>query len=183
MIGIELNDFPVDAQDAFVGTYHRIHFSCNARPVYQMGDFLLLRQGLQWVVAPQESHVLTRCCPDDGCVGYALISTADENSHVQHRCPDMPDGDGERPRPARFLANPTRVGANDDIALQQGASATGERCLAGAGAASRESSLSQSERLHLRVFACPVDRVPLPLTLERQINFRSGLVSGCNSQV
>ena len=84
-----------DPQDAFVGTYHRIHFSCNEKPVYQMGEFLLLRQGLQWVVASEESQVLNRCCPDAGCVGYALIAANEENSFPHHRCPDMPDGEGE----------------------------------------------------------------------------------------
>ena len=83
------------AQDAFAGTYHRIYSSCNGKPVYQMGDFLLLRQGLQWVVAAEESQILSRCCPDNGCVGYAVLVANEENSRVHYRCPEMPDGEGE----------------------------------------------------------------------------------------
>jgi hypothetical protein len=61
-----------------------------------MGDFLLLRQGPQWVVAAEESQILSRCCPDAGCVGYALLAANEENSRVVHyRCPETPDGDGE----------------------------------------------------------------------------------------
>jgi hypothetical protein len=59
-----------------------------------MDDFLMLRQGSQWIVAALESQVLSRCCPDNGCVGYALLAPNEENTIEQHRCSDAPDGSG-----------------------------------------------------------------------------------------
>ena len=82
------------SDESLEGTFHRIHASCNGMPVYEMGGFLLLRQGLQWVVAAAESQVLSRCCPDAGCVGYALLAANEENSAQLHTCPESPDGAG-----------------------------------------------------------------------------------------
>ena len=57
-------------------------------------DISLLRQGLQWVVAAAESQALRCCCPDAGCVGYALLAANEENSAQLHTCPESPDGAG-----------------------------------------------------------------------------------------
>ena len=62
------------SDDSFAGTYHRILASCNDMPVFQMGQFLLLRQERHWIVAAEESQVLSRCS-SSSCVSSLRATT------------------------------------------------------------------------------------------------------------
>jgi hypothetical protein len=80
----------------FGGQFARIKADCNGSPVYENGaGYLLLRQSQHWVVAPESSQILSRCCPDNGCVGYAVLSPNEENGlQPLHECAASPDGSG-----------------------------------------------------------------------------------------